>query len=93
MSTTLFLIILALGASMIGLKIYLQERHKEAEVKEEATPVKSNEQVVAERLAEIAVKSEIKEVVKETPVQAPVQTKKPVKKSAHKKKQPKIKAK
>lgn len=103
--------LLVVGAALVAAKVYFQEKEKEAieNQKPEETveklvenPVKTNEQVVAERLAEIAefekevdvVKEYKKEVVTPTPVANKPKTKPNHKKTYKpKKQQPKIKAK
>lgn len=99
--------LLVIGAVLVAAKVYFQEKEKEAleNQKPEETvenPIKTNEQVVAERLAEIAefekeidvIKEEKKEVTAPAPVANKSKSKPNTKKYYKpKKQQPKIKAK
>lgn len=104
MSLTL-VIVLLIAVALIGVKIYFQEKRGQEELAEIQLPKveeKPNEQIVADRLAELAkfeenaVVVETKEVIVE-PIPAPTENKpKPKprrKKPFNLKKQPKIKAK
>lgn len=100
--SALIVCLIAVGAILVGVKVYFQEKGKEQEAHQEAPPVveeaheaqqeqeKSNEEIVAERLAEIA-KFE-SEVAK--PEEAPVKkAKRKYYYKKPKKQQPKIKSK
>ena len=103
--------LLVIGAALVAAKVYFQEKEKQAIENQKAedaaeqnllNPSKTNEDIVAERLAEIAefekevdvVKQDKKEVIAPTPVVNKTKSKQSGKKYYKpKKQQPKIKTK
>lgn len=103
--------LLVIGAALVAAKVYFQEKEKEAAENQNieltieqnlVNSVKTNEDIVAERLAEIAefekevdvVKQDKKEVIAPTPVVNKTKSKQSGKRYYKpKKQQPKIKAK
>ena len=102
--------LLVVGAALVGAKVYFQEKEKQAIENQKAeaaeqnltNSTKTNEEIVAERLAEIAefekeidvIKEEKKEVIAPAPVANKSKSKPNAKKYYKpKKQQPKIKAK
>lgn len=104
--TTTFIVVLAIVVGLtVGIKMYLQDKDAQEavqhEVEEKAVETKTHEQIISERLAEIAKFEEqvsAKDVVVNPVVEKPKNVEKktaPKKKKyyASKKQQPKIKAK
>lgn len=86
--TVLIISLVAIGASLVALKVYLQEKNKTI-LKESVPPVEKNsEQVVYDRLQEIAkFESEVESaevIVKEAPAKVDVVvTKETIKRKKH----------